>query len=681
MIRKAGPELLLCALLLVSSCALPSGQGLMYGPMSLDSGDGRGPLPYSGERVPAVDLGTREYRFELPFSLKGAREQMALIIGPTAYPYLLRLNGSLLYRYGEAPDRKRNYSSSLVQLPEGLLQEDNLIRVEAQAGSERGRLMELSLAPLEEASRYVYWRNFFMTQLVTAGFAIGIILFIYFMALFLLDPGRDLRYLWFSIFCLCFAASYVNIVFNYFAASDSLLTKVGRTGFFFCVSLFSFFVMEFTGLLAKRLWIKALILSGALLASVYVVAQSSFQAVNAAFFFAMRFAIAPQLLFCAALIFAAIVKGGMKQYRILAIGFAGVLGTSVYDTFFETSERIPYAWTLIYGFLWLVLCVFLELAFKNAKISLTAQAQAQDLHRKNELLKNVLKHLRAGSDNLSTSTEELAVSTREISFTGNQQAAAVKEIVSTMEDANSLLGKISEKSSSVHSDSEATALKADGGVAKVRTALEKLEAVIGRISESISMITEFNDQLGSITEIVKFIEGIATQIRIIAFNASLEAVAAGDAGKNFRIVAEEVKRLADSTMASVKSIRARVTSLISTSDEVVKTARDGYMSLEQSWDIASGIGTSFSGIAQAADSSARATADIDASIREEKAAFEQIVQTLKEISAGITNFVESANHTSDTTNRLDSIAEHLHRLIIESSEEFSDEGPAKAKEA
>jgi methyl-accepting chemotaxis protein len=96
-------------------------------------------------------------------------------------------------------------------------------------------------------------------------------------------------------------------------------------------------------------------------------------------------------------------------------------------------------------------------------------------------------------------------------------------------------------------------------------------------------------------------------------------------------------------------------------------ARDGYSSLEQSWDIASGMGDSFSGIAAAAESSAKATADIDASIREETGAFDQIVRTLKEISSGITSFVDSASHTSETTRRLDGIAETLHALIAKYS--------------
>ncbi len=647
-----------------------------FGRATLDVADGSGPRPYSGGLLPkSADRALKDYRFSLAFGLADRYFPTwpCLVIGPSAYPYKLYLNGKLIHRYGEDgdEDRTRMYSSSLVPLPAEALGDRNLIEVEAQVSVERTPLMDIGLTDSRAGSSYVYWRNFFMSQLVAGGFVIGVLLLVYFLAMFLLGKGEDRRFLWFAFLCGFFSMAYVNIVFNHQAASDTILTKIGRIGFFACVTMFSFYVMETTAILAQKRWIKAVALAAAVAASGWVLVQRSFNATNEAFHIATQLVITPNLAFSLALIAAAVIKKGFRSYAILCIGFAGVIAASVFDMSYDSRDLIPYAWTLVYGYEWLVVCVFLELAVKQELVSRTARAQTEDLNKKNSILQSVFLHLRGGSDTLTSSTEELAVSTREISVTGNQQAAAVREIVATMEDANTLLNRISQKSSSVHQDSRATAQQAEDGVTNVKTALEKLEGVIGRIAESISMIADFNDQLGSITDIVKIIDGIATQIRIIAFNASLEAVAAGDAGRNFRIVAEEVKRLADSTMASVKNIRERVNGLISTSDNVVKVARQGYVSLEQSWDIASGIGESFTGIAGGAESSARATADIDASIREEAAAFDQIVQALKEISAGVNNFVDSATHTSETTHRLNDIAEQLHGLIVQYSGESS----------
>jgi methyl-accepting chemotaxis protein len=642
-----------------------------FGPMTLD--DGHGIQAYLGGALPRSAEGSLKiYRFTVPFDLPDPsfRTWPCLVIGPSAFPYKLYMNGQLMHRYGEDgdQDRTRMYSSSMVTLPaEALRAKGNMIEVEAQVGSERNPLMDLGIADSRDGSSYVYWRNFFMSQLAAGGFTVGLLLLVYFLSMYVLGKGMDRRYLWFALFCGFFAMANVNIVFNHQATSDAILTKIGRVGFFACVTMLSYYVMETTSILARRRWVKAVMLAAAAIASAWVVSQGGLAATNAAFHLATQLVITPNLVFCVALVILASARKGFRPYAILCLGFVGAIAASLYDMSFDSRDAIPYAWVLVYGYEWLVVCVFLELAFKQERVSRIARSQAEDLNEKNEILRSVFQHLRAGSESLAASTEELAVSTREVSVTGNQQAAAVREIVATMEDSNALLNRISQMSSSVHRDSESTAQRAEEGVANVKTALEKLEAVIGRISESISMISDFNEQLGSITEIVKIIDGIATHIRIIAFNASLEAVAAGEAGKNFRIVAEEVKRLADSTMASVKSIRERVGALISTSDNVVKVARQGYVSLEQSWDIASGIGTSFSGIVEGAESSARSTADIDSSIQEENTAFKQIVLVLKEISAGVNNFVNSATQTSETTRRLNDIAEQLHGLIVQYS--------------
>lgn len=633
--------------------------------ITVDSGSGS--QDWDGKPLPAAPVGTVVlYKVRISFSSEKAYPSGgSLIIGPTAFPYSISLNGYLLSAYGEAEDvqRVRKFNSEAVTIDPALLSKANVLEMKMHVGSEPAPVPLLMLTDTRSAASYVFWRNFFMTQLVSGGFAVGILLFVYFSAMSIIGRAKDKRFLWFAGLCGFFALAYVNMVFNHEALSDTFLTKISRVGFFLCAPMLTFYVMETTQILHRKNWIKWLELLSFILCSAWVLIQKDFVSTNAAFHLSIQIIITPNLVLSLVLLVFGILRHGLKRYAILLTGMAGVLSASFYDMFYESSSLIPYAWLLSYGYLWLVICVFLELALNQEKLSVQAIQQAKDLGYKNEVLEQVFEKLRSGSDVLTSSTEDLAVSTREASVSGNQQAAAVREIVSTMEDAEELLNRISQKSSVVRKESTATAQKAEDGVSHVREALKRLEAVIGRINESIELMTSLGDQMGSITEIVKLIESIATQIRIIAFNASLEAVAAGDAGRNFMIVADEVKRLSDSTMASVKNIRSKVSGIINTADSMVQVARQDYMALEQSWDLASGIGETLSGITQEANSSAMATADIDTSLAEESSAFRQIVQTLKEISSGVNNFVDAAVHTSVTTARINDIAEELSDLI------------------
>jgi len=670
--------ILICALgtLILVSCgpSLKSINLMKTSSQQLDSGLGMQTM--AEELLPAATTkDVKPYEFLVDFDLQltptliSGKTDLALIIGPSSYPYQLFLNGRKLHSFGTKEDanRTRLFSTIMVQLDPLLLREQNTIMVQAYIRSERNPLPDLAIASSQQASSYVYWRNFFMTQLVTGGFVIGLLLLVYFMFMYIAGKGRNSVYFWFALFCGSFALAYVNIVFNHLAASDTLLTKFSRTGFFLCVSFFTFFVMETTGLLHRRRIIKQFMLGLVAIASLLIWLQPDFNSANSMFHITMQFIITPNLLFCIALIVASTIRRGIKKNLVLIIGFTGVIITSLYDMGFETGQLMPYAWMLVYGYLWLVLCIFFELAIKQELVFRTSQEQAEAINKQNSILQNVFGLLDQESSQLTTSAEEIAVSAREVSVTGNQQAAAVREMVATMEDAGSLLNQIARESDNVNEATEATLSKATEGADSVRNALKKLEAVINHTAEAINLINSFNEELTTITDIVRLIEGIATQIRIIAFNASLEAVAAGDAGRNFRIVAEEVKRLADSTMSSVKNIKTKVNSLIAFSGKVVSVSREGYSSLEQSWDIASGMGDAFSGIVESAEASAGATQKIHNSINEENMAFSQILQALKEISSGVNSFVESANYTSETTKKLHGIAGQLHELIIKYS--------------
>ena len=636
--------------------------------------DNKGPEPYSGGPLPMAKNGkSSRYMFTINFSLDPQRipDISALIIGPSSYPYKLYLNGQLIYKYGDLNDKLRRpiIYTSLVYITSDRLLQENTIEVETMITVEKTPLMEIAITETGAGESYVFWRNFWIIQII-CGFTIGILLFVYFSFMFMIAGKRDYRLLWFSLLCATFSLANLNLVFNNIGFSELITSKIGRASYAFSVMMMSFYFMEATGFFFKKTWIKILSFAGAITGFVCIFLASDYNSLNKVFIGFLPYLVGPHLILCTVLLITAIIKQGLKNYVILLIGLSSIIGTSLIDMYNESRSLMPYVWTLSYGFELMVICIFIELAIRQERISRIATQQARDLDKKTTVLQDVFSLINTESKTLVASTENLSVSTREIGTTGNQQAVAVKEIVSTMEDSSSLLDKISNMTSLVRQDADSTARKADDGAIKVKSALEKLESVIGRISESISLITDFNEQLGSITEIVKLIESIATQIRIIAFNASLEAVAAGESGGNFRIVADEVRRLADSTMASVKNIKGKVRSLIGMSENVATVAKHGFSALGESWEIASGMGDSFALIAKAAESSAEATGKIDVSIKEQSEGFSQIVKTLKEISVGVNSFVESAVHTSETMNVLNSIAEKLRDLVLVNMDYF-----------
>jgi methyl-accepting chemotaxis protein len=264
---------------------------------------------------------------------------------------------------------------------------------------------------------------------------------------------------------------------------------------------------------------------------------------------------------------------------------------------------------------------------------------------------------------LGTAVQDLSVSSQEIASTSNEQAASVKEIVSTMEDSDQLSRSIASKIGEVATVSANTKDLVQNGFSVIQASLEKMGEIREANTETIAGIENLGEKIESIWEIVKIIDGITDQTKIIAFNAELEAVAAGDAGKNFQIVASEIRRLADSTVNSTGEIKERIREIQNSSDKLIIASEEGTSKIKAGHAQSNTLRELFEDILSSSEISATSAGQIAASIRQQVVAFEQILLTLKQISEGINNFVVSTRSTSQAAVSIRTQSEKLNEII------------------
>jgi methyl-accepting chemotaxis protein len=276
---------------------------------------------------------------------------------------------------------------------------------------------------------------------------------------------------------------------------------------------------------------------------------------------------------------------------------------------------------------------------------------------------DIVGKVRSVCDLIAESSQNLSVSAQEIATTSNEQAAAVKEIVSTMEDSDELAKTIGTRIEEVNGIAVKTKQAVDEGFALIKGSLSKMEE-IRESNDGVSAGIKFlGERIDNIWEIVNIINTIANRTRIIAFNAELEATAAGDAGKNFQIVATEIRRLADNTTASTNEIKSRIKEIQDSSDRLVKTSELSTKNVIAGHEVSSELNNVFENILKSTDTSVSSVQQMQTSVRQQVGAFEQILMTLKQISVGINNFVESTKLTSKSTQTLRSMAEELSGIV------------------
>jgi methyl-accepting chemotaxis protein len=285
------------------------------------------------------------------------------------------------------------------------------------------------------------------------------------------------------------------------------------------------------------------------------------------------------------------------------------------------------------------------------------------------LANGVIQGLRSITDdaeqtgrNVFASTHELSVSSKETAVTSVEQAAGIKECVSTMEDAASLSHDISSRISDVTAAAAQTSQNVAESFSVLTENMQKMTEITEANLDTITGIKTLSEKIENIWSVVTIINSIADKTRIIAFNAELEASAAGESGQNFHIVANEIRRLAESITDSTREIRNRITEIQHSSDNLIIMSEGGTEKIREGSELFVALEDKFRGIRSSSEITAESALEIQQIIDEQSASFIQIVTTLQQISAGIDNFSSSTQTISNSAEELRQIAAKLQSL-------------------
>ena len=286
------------------------------------------------------------------------------------------------------------------------------------------------------------------------------------------------------------------------------------------------------------------------------------------------------------------------------------------------------------------------------------------------LFRSILDDIREVGKTMAVPIDELSDISQSTAASAVEQAAGVKEILATMEDTDRQTNSIVEKIADVTTVAEDTEKSVNAGFETLQSNLGKMTEITEANVSTINGIRELGEKIGSIWEIVKIINDIADQTRIIAFNAELEASSAGDSGKNFHIVANEVRRLAAGITDSVEQIKEQITEIQHSSDNLIITSESGTEKIREGLELSEKLKEKFNDIQSSSEITVESANQIKEIIHQQSVAFDQIVATVRQISSGVENFSTSTGTVNNTALKLKDAAnllENLHATILSAS--------------
>ena len=287
------------------------------------------------------------------------------------------------------------------------------------------------------------------------------------------------------------------------------------------------------------------------------------------------------------------------------------------------------------------------------------QAQSvQDIHQNVEQLLIAIGQVADGAEEQSKSTEEAGV-------VGNQVATAAESLASAAQTAAEHAGE--------------AAQSAENGAKMVDDTI----AGIGRIKESIDHASEEISQLGErsqeIGKIVAVIEDIAAQTNLLALNAAIEAARAGEQGRGFAVVADEVRQLAERVASATKEIATLIGGVQDGVDASVKAMEEGATEMDSGSQVAAQAGEALAQILSAAQSVAeqiRSMADNSDGLRESGSEMIQLLDGIRDVVERATAATAEMQATANTVNEaVESIAS-----VAESNSSATEQVSAAAEE-
>ncbi len=303
----------------------------------------------------------------------------------------------------------------------------------------------------------------------------------------------------------------------------------------------------------------------------------------------------------------------------------------------------------------------------TARIPVEGETEIDELARRfnahTENLQGVLKGAAGTVANVQTYASDIAVSVEEQAAVAAEQSAAVSEITATMEEVSASSIQIAEHAHSVVEIATKTWEDTRGGARSIEAVVASMNEIQTDNDGSIREIVELGRKSKEIAKVMQIINTIADQTKLIAFNAALEAASAGDAGKRFGVVAVEIRRLADSVMASTGEIEAKVSEIQEAINRLVIASEKSSKGIKAGMERSSQTASLLMGMVEGAQSTTDAAKQISLSTQQQRTASSQVVTALREIMEGSKQMSEAIGQIGSISRKMTDLSDGLKGTV------------------
>jgi len=269
---------------------------------------------------------------------------------------------------------------------------------------------------------------------------------------------------------------------------------------------------------------------------------------------------------------------------------------------------------------------------------------------------SAVRHVQSSSAELQSVANQQATGAKE-------QATAMTEITTTISELLATAKQIADSSRRVSGIADDTAKAAVAGNQLVQRTNESITAIQRQVDLIVSHMLDLGRKSQQIGAFLELINELAEQTNILAINATIEAAGAGETGKRFAVVAEEIRRLADRVGASTKEIRQLIDDIRSAVNKTVMTTEGGNKAVEAGARQFAEVTTSFGQIANMVGTTTDAAREIELSTKQQSTAVEQVNVAIANVAQASRETEASSSQTLQTASELALLSRELLKVV------------------
>jgi len=278
-------------------------------------------------------------------------------------------------------------------------------------------------------------------------------------------------------------------------------------------------------------------------------------------------------------------------------------------------------------------------------------------------LKVMLDEIAQSANGIEARCRQLESQMSEVVEHSDQQRDRVMEVSSAMEEVSQSVSEVADSAEQTASAAVGSQVIVSDSTAQMARSMDATSRVVEAVQSSSSTITDLNQAIQRIGEITQTIKDIADQTNLLALNAAIEAARAGEQGRGFAVVADEVRKLAERTTNSTADISQTVHDIqnatctaVQSMDQAVKEVEDGIGLLKAS-------GSSLNEITATSDRVTDMSQHIAAAAKQQSVATDEVARNMEQISSLIEHNTDAAQQAWQATEDLAKTAEGLRELV------------------